>query len=437
MFTKWLYFFKPQITTIPSINPSFPQPGISAYLPTYEQTLAALNEREPETLLTVIMVRDQLEAARLKDITPAVKDAQQLIRLDGQLRLQVSAPLLPSLATWRKSLSPPQAHWWWFLDEAAAKKETDRDFLWQILAVTLFVLTVTLATDIIRRLWTHAPDNVAIVSTLLTMLITASPFTQNGRALITSLLRRIPRLPTHRHAEVMATTALIAFLLIAGLRFLYLPELAERYNDQGVTAIEEGQLTTARQKLQQAIAINNDLAPSYYNLAAAYETIARYDEAIHWYEQALDHDLDFAPAYNNLGHLYLLQGEPAKAQTVLRSGLTVLQHTPVPELAEERQTHLFTQYRLHTHLGQAYYEQELFDLAAEQLRLAVGMEQDGGLDRALFAARPHYYLALTLEALERPSAEIIAQLETALSYLAADDPAIWQDTIAERLSALR
>jgi len=437
MFAKWLHLFKPQNTAILPIKPPSPQPGISTYLSTYEQALEALNDREPETLLAVILVRDQLEAARQKDTTPAVKDAQQLVSLDGQLRQQVTAPLLLSLAIWRKSLSPPQAHWWWFLDEATAKKETDRDFLWQILAVTLFVLTVTLATDIIRRLWAYAPDNVAIVSTLLTMLITASPFTQNGRALITSLLRLVPRLPTHRHAEVMAFTALIAFLLIAGLRFLYLPQLAERYNDQGVTAVEEGQLTTARQKLQQAIAINNDLAPSYYNLAAAYETIARYDEAIHWYEQAFDHDLDFAPAYNNLGRLYLLQGEPAKAQTVLRSGLTVLQHTPVPELADERQTHLFIQYRLRTHLGQAYYEQELFDLAAEQLRLAVSMEQDGQLSRSLFIAHPHYYLALTLEALERPSAEIIAQLETALSYLAADDPAIWRDNIAERLSALR
>lgn len=414
-----------------------PPPKLPHLLLAYEQSLAALNEQNPGTLLAALLLRDQVETARQRETAPTTPVMQQLIRLDEQLRQRVTAVFLPSFSQWRKSVRPPQSHWWWSLDEAAAEKEQEKDFLWHILAVTFFVLTVPLATDIIRRLWAHAPDNVAIVSTLLTLLITASPFTKNGRELMQWLLRRVSFLPTHRHAETMATTAVMAFLLIAGLRFLYLPQLASLYNEQGVAAINNGQLTIARQKLQQAIAINSDLAPSYYNLAAAYETIGRYDEAIRWYQTALDRDLDLAPAYNNLGRLYLLQGAPDKAQTILQSGLTVLQNGPPPADTAEVQADLATRYRLHTHLGQAFYEQGEYARAGEQLRAALALEADGALDSAFFTARPHYYLAQTYEAQQRPPTEILTHWEAALSYLTDDNPAGWQEAIVERIRQLR
>ncbi len=414
-----------------------PPPKLPHLLLAYEQSLVALDEQTPDTLLAALLLRDQVETTRQRETDLAAPVMQQMISLDEQLRQRVTAVFLPSLAQWRNSVRPPQVHWWWYLDEAAAEKQQEKDFLWHLLAVTFFILTVPLASDIIRRLWTHAPDNIAIVSTLLTLLITASPFTKNGRELMQWLLRRILFLPTHRHAETMATTAFIAFLLIAGLRFLYLPQLASLYNEQGVAAINNGQLTIARQKLQQAIAINSDLAPSYYNLAAAYETIGRYDEAIRWYQTALDRDLDFAPAYNNLGRLYLLQGEPEKAQTILQSGLAVLQNSPPPADAAVAQTTLTTRYRLHTNLGQAFYEQGAYLQAAEQLHATLALESDGALDPAFFAARPHYYLALTYEAQQRPPADIIPHWEVALSYLTDSDPTHWRESILERLRQLR
>lgn len=417
--------------------PALPPPSLETALSEYQEALDALKPDEPPTFLAVLLIRDRVETFRQKETVLSPINIQSLLQMDAQLRQRMSATLSQSLANWRLSLMPPSSHWWWYLDEQLAKKEKEKDLLWGILAVTCFILTVPLATDIIRRLWVHAPDNVAIISTLLILLITASPFTQNGQELVQWLLRRFPRLPIHRHAEIMATTAFIAFMLIAGLRFLYLPRLAIIYNDLGVAAIQQGKLTIARQKLQQAVAINSDLASSYYNLAAAYETIARYDEAIKWYEQALDRDLDFAPAYNNLGRLYLEQGTPDNAQTVLLSGLAVLQNGSTPSTATEQQANLLTRYRLHTHLGQAYYEQEQFTLAAEQLVAALALETGGELESAFFAARPHFYLALTYEALHHPSAEIVAQWEAALSYLTDEDPANWQAIITEHLSTLR
>jgi tetratricopeptide (TPR) repeat protein len=432
MFTNWLQQLVPKKGNLPPVTLPPPPPNISAILPAYEQALHALNGREPETLFATLLVRDQLEAVRQRDTAPAVPVMQQLIGLDEQLRQQVTAVFLPSFAQWRRSVRPPQAHWWWYLDEAAAEKEQEKDFLWHLLAVTFFILTVPLATDIIRRLWAHAPDNVAIVSTLLTLLITASPFTKNGRELIQWLLWRVSFLPTHRHATTMATTAFVALLFVSGLYFIYLPRLAIFYNDQGVIAIQQGQLNVARQNLQRAIAINNDLAPSYYNLAAAYEKAGWYEEAINRYQQALDYDLQFAPAYNNIGRLYLQQGQPTRAQEILIVGLTVLDSTP-----PSQQETLVTRYRLLTHLGQAYYEQGEYDLAALTLEEVIALEKDGVLDVRFFAARPHYYLARSYEALERPSADIISQWEMALNYLDTEDPISWRMTITQQLSLWR
>ena len=228
MFPSWLQHLVRQKKSQPTLQGSVIAPVSHTWensIPAYQEALTKLDAQDSDTLLATLLVRDQLEAKRQRETTNNVQAAKQLIKLDALLREKVSEPFMPSLSSWRQSLCPPEAHWWWFLDKAAAEKEKVKDFLWQILAVTLFVLTVPLATDIIRRLWSHAPDNVAIVSTLLTLLITTSPFTKNGRELITWLLRRFPRLPTHRHAETMATMAFIAFLLIAGLRFIYLPQL--------------------------------------------------------------------------------------------------------------------------------------------------------------------------------------------------------------------
>ena len=438
MISDWLSrIFKQEQPVSPSTSSEQPQPsGLQTALTLYRQALTQWQPQDRHSFLTVLLARDKVEALRHKEKGGSAAIIGQLTALDQQLRQQAPQVPVELLSNWRQTVQPATNHWWWYLDKAAAETAQEKSFLWHSLAVTFFILTVPLASDIIRRLWAHAPDNIAIVSTLLTLLITASPFTKNGRELMQWLLHRVSFLPTHRHAETMATTAFIAFLLIAGLRFLYLPQLASRYNEQGVAAINDGQLTLARQKLQQAIAINSDLAPSYYNLAAAYETIARYDEAIQWYEQALEQDLEFAPAYNNLGRLHLLQGDPVQAQTILERGLFVLQRQPDTIVDEPaQQPEQLVQYRLHTHLGQALYEQGDYAQADRQLRDALALEP--GLELGFLSARPHYYLALTYEAQQRPPAEIIPHWEAALSYVTNDDPAPWPAIIRERLRELR
>jgi tetratricopeptide (TPR) repeat protein len=414
-----------------------PSPSLPTTVPEYQKALASYRQDNPQTLLALLLARDRVESCRIKQSPLTLDVINSLAQLDQQTIKIITYELgdskkKDSISKWRRTYQPPKGFWWWYLDKEVADEQKERDILWEALTVALFISTATLATDIIRRLWAHTPDNWAIFGTILTLLITASPFTKNGREYLQWLLRRIPRLSTRHHSKIATATAFVSLLFIAILRFAYLPNLAQSYNSRGVDALQNGHLNTARQYFQRAIAIDNNLAASYYNLAAGYEKIARYDESIAWYERAMDYDLQFAPAYNNLGRIYLLRNDPVKAQEVLTAGLLLLGSTDL-----EQEVTIVTRYRILTHLGQAYYEQGQFSIAALTLEETIAIETGGELNSQFFASRPHYYLALTYEALSRPSEEIIRQWEMALGYLSTEDPVTWRTIITQQLGVLR
>lgn len=418
MTRNWLSRWLSVADTPPAPSP----PQLQDALTRYEQALNNLND-DPSTLLVSLLARDHVEAIRQQASVPTTEQVQHLIQLDTRLR-QTTAPLT-NLADWRASIHPNKAPWWWQLDEAQSKREKERDLLWDILAISFIILTIPLVTDIIGRLWAHAPDNFTISSSLLLLLITASPFTTRGRELAQWVLKRIPRLPARWHTEALLMTAFFAFVLVAFGRFALLPQLAVWYNDRGVVALEAGDVANGQLYLQRATAIDKDFAASYYNLATTYETIAQPEEAITWYKQALAHNLTFSPAYNNLGRLYLEQGNYQQAIPTLQAGLTHLtQATP-----DEATIH--TRYLLLTHLGQAYYELEQWQTARATLTEAIDLEAGQAMDFP--SARPHFYLALTYEALEQPADEIIVAWEDALRYLTDEDPLDWGATVRAHL----
>ncbi|VAW30317.1 hypothetical protein MNBD_CHLOROFLEXI01-2236 [hydrothermal vent metagenome] len=427
MKNNWLTRVIHQIVGEPPSSSTPSRPSVSEILANYQHSLDELTVDE-QSLLAVLLIRDQVEERlkQAKTLTPT--QAQQLVTLDTQLRQQATSEPLKSLSNWRSSLQPPQSRWWWYLDKALTKQKQEKDLLWELLAVTLFILTVPLLVDIIQRLWVNAPDNLAIVGSLLLLLVTASPFTNRGRELTQWLLKRIPRLPSHRRAEAMAMTALIAFLLVVGGRFIIMPQYARIYNNRGVAARDRGDLTTARQQLQRAAAIDKDFAASYYNLATIYEEVAQPDEAIALYQEAIARDLTLSPAYNNLGRLYLQQGEAQQAISILQAGLARLGEG---DGTAER----VTRYQSLTHLGQAYVELGEMKTAVSTLQQAIALEN--GSDPDFPRASPHYYLALAYEALEYPPEDIIAEWEAALSYLTAEDPVNWESTVRSQLDIWR
>ena len=405
---------------------SAPAQPLKAALAQYNQALEGLND-DSQTLLPVLLARDQAEAALQKAKPPPSDQVRRLVELDAQLRQQMASASPKDLSTWRQTIRPPDAHWWWSLDQAAEKREAEKDLPWVLLTGTLLALTLPLTLDIVKRLWDGAPDTISVFGTLLTLLLTGSPLTKRGRELAEWLLKRIPRLKRHLHAEAMAAMAFIAFVLVLAVRLL-LPQLAEYYNDRGYDVSRAGNLTTARRNFQRAVALDADMAEGYYHLGTVYEEIARPDEAIAWYQRALEHDLDLGAAYNNLGRLYILQGNSELAVPLLQAGL---RHT-----GNETELEKVTRYRLLSNLGWAYHALEQPTRAREVLEQAVALESE--LDVAFKSAVPHYYLALTYEALEQPDAAL-QQWEDSLRYLDSENPdqGGWDETIRVQLDELR
>jgi len=400
----------------------------------YRQTLDALTD-DPHTLLPVLLARDQTEAALGETRPLPVDSARQLVDLDGQLRQSVTEPALESLPDWRRTFHLPDTHWWWFLDQKTEEREQKNDLPWALLTGTLLLLTATLTTEILKRLWDGAPDFVSIFGTLLTLTLTASPLVKRGQELAQWFFERISWLKPRFRAEAMASIATLAFVIVLLVRLL-LPQLAIIYNNQGFAALQAGNLTKAQQKLQRAAALNPDLVVPYYNLADVYQSINRPDEAQTWYQKAIERDLDFAPAYRGLGHLHNAQGEFEQAESVLLAGLTYL-----GDEAEDKEK-VVARYELLADLGWSHFAQEQYELAQQALEEAIDLEtqlerfedEDGAQYRL---ALPHYYLAQIYEQLDRP-ADAYQQWEDCLRLLERDwAHQEWRAMALERIETLK
>ena len=395
----------------------------------YAHTLDALSA-DSQTLLHILLARDRLEAAWQQVQPPPADQAQQLIALDDRLHKQTANLSLDDLPTWRQTLRPPNPAWWWFLDREA---ETN-DLPWVLLTGTLLLMTATLTTEILKRLWSGAPDFVSIFGTLLTLILTASPLVKRGQDLAQWFFKRISWPKLRFRAEAMAGMAALAFTTVLVGRLL-LPQFARVYNNLGFAALQAGNLTSARQKLQRAVALNPDLVVPYYNLAEVYRRINRPDEAETWYEKAIEHDLDFAPAYQGLGHLHNERGEHVEAEEILLAGLEHLSGG----LGEKEE--LVIRYELLSDLGWSYFAQERYDLAQDALEEAVALEDqlkpfEDGEGAQYRLALPHYYLAQIYERQDRP-AEAYQQWKDCLRLLERGWTAHeWRTTVLEHLESL-
>jgi tetratricopeptide (TPR) repeat protein len=401
----------------------------------YEQALEQVTA-DPDSFLAVLLARDAVRTARREHSARAVRHIRQWTALDERLR-QLSPDLPANLPLWRKTLQPPESSWWWFLDQAAQakqeqieQKEEEKDILWALVAGTLILFTTTLTLEIIKRLWTGTPDSVATFGTLLTLLLTASPFSKQGQAVAQKLFKRVH---FRYRAEVMAATASIAFGLVLLIWFLGLPALAVYYSNRGFNELGAGEVTEAQRHFQRAVALDPEQVVAYQHVADVYARIGQPEEAIDWYKQAIHRNLNFGPAYARLSQTYNEQGQfEAAIQTAL-AGLRPENQIRQADIA------LAARYNLLANLGWAYFGQEEYDRAQETLEAALVLEPQlkqleathGQLRRAL----PHYYLAQVYD--HQGNAEgALVQWRESLRYLDADnwDHRAWLATVQQNLS---
>ncbi len=401
------------------IPPDTPSTTSAAVIEHYEEALQQLT-LQPDSFLTVLLARDSVAQGAIRNGA----QVQQVTTLDTQFQ-QAGAAYLKHLPNWRRAVGPPSAAWWWYLDEAAdnqrKKEETreqEKDVPWVIVTGVLMLLTTTLAVDLIRRLWTEAPDTLAIFGTLLTLLLTASPLTKRGAELMNLFLEHVLGLAPRYRGEATTILAGVTFVIVGLAWWLGRPQLAVLYNNWGIAELTQGNVTTAEDYFQSAGALDPALAVPYQNLADVYNSIGQPKTALEWYEKAIASDHKFGPAYASASHLHNEQGDYDKAITVALAGLYPDNGVPEPDVA------LKAKYDLLSNLGRAYFEQEQYPLAEKPLTAAVDMESDltelekkvGG---QLRSAIPHIYLAQLFEQQNKPK-DAEKQWQKALSQLDAE-----------------
>jgi tetratricopeptide (TPR) repeat protein len=111
---------------------------------------------------------------------------------------------------------------------------------------------------------------------------------------------------------------LLSHLLASKSEKLGQLERATLHNKRGVARISRGSRDTAREDFDTAVTVMGNFAPALTNLGNMLLEEERVEEAIAYYERALQADDAYAGAYRNLGIAYKRQGRTGEAVRAFR-----------------------------------------------------------------------------------------------------------------------
>lgn len=373
--------------------PSAESSSLAPILARYEDAVTALSGSDvpSESLLAVLVCRDRVAAALARQ--PSPRDVQQVVDLDRRLQRIASSASGSDWRAWREALQPPAERWWWRLDEIGARKEEEHDLGWILLALLLTAAALGLAVEVIRRIWGAGPDALSVVGSVLSLAVAGSPLTRWGQDLARRLMGAIG-LATRHLGKLMLGAAALALAITLSL-YLVLPVLARVCNNRGYALLQAGDLNGAQRAFARSTSIEPDYAVAFYNLADAHVAIGNYELAEALYQQALAADRTFEWAYNGLGHVLVLSGEPERGIPVLYAGLQVAEEDAVRSA-------------LWANLGWAYSATGSFGEAEIALQQALNLDPRD--------AAAHCALAQVSEALSAPGQEIAIHWENCLRY---------------------
>lgn len=391
----------------------------------YQTALGHLvKQASPNTtqVMGVLEIRDQLQILLADKSNEVSAEKFRLLELDQQLKTQGDKiTKAVDLGAWRASFLPSASAWWWFLDESVDKRRKQTEIVRSVVVGTIMVFIFALTVEIIKRFWVSSSDSISVVGTLLTLIFTASPFIKQGEEVSEWLLSGLPWVKSRNIADIRIVAATLALIALIGLRVWILPgPLATYYNNHGVQALGTGNLSLAQKMFQRAAALNPDRVVPYQNIADSYKKLGLEDQAIEWYQKAIERDSNFAPAYRGLGELYNQRAEYAQAEAVLLAGLS-LKPGSLNESMEK-----ITQYELLSNLGWSFWGQDKIDFARSTLEQALSLEAElkmiGDSQNTEYRlALPHFYLAQIYEQIGETDLAI-QQWEECLRFL---DQADW------------
>lgn len=181
--------------------------------------------------------------------------------------------------------------------------------------------------------------------------------------------RRFPSSPIAKLVLLLTGASILVFAVTS-----FLPRIARYYNNKGESLHQAGNLKAAIGDFQLALRFNSGYSEAHYNLANAYEDIPDYDKALDQYQQAIDVDPTFYPAYNNLSRLYIMRRRDYEAALRLLDRAMSLH----PQEAS-------VQYTLYKNYGWADLRLGQFGQAEEYLRLAESLDSSRGAAHCLRA----------------------------------------------------
>lgn len=133
-----------------------------------------------------------------------------------------------------------------------------------------------------------------------------------------------------------------------------------RHDAVALLYLDEGRMDEAIVELRESLRLNDDSAPTHYNLGYALSVRGRGNEAIGEFETALRIDSEYAQAHNNLGALLQLGGQPDAALEHYRRAVALR-----PDNVEAR-----------ANLGRLLSAQGRVTEAVDQLREALALKSD-------------------------------------------------------------
>ena len=256
------------------------------------------------------------------------------------------------------------------------------------------------------------PDFLAFSTGVAELLAIASLLglqTERGRKLVIRLddLLGLGRVLNSRQRICLAACVVAGLSVI--LLYVGSPLAANRLRHQGLDALEEGSYSMAIGRFERAASLVPRHAPTHYNLAAAYEAVHDYEQAIAEYQTALELDDEFWPVYNNLGRLHIRAlGDPDAALATLQAG-------------QRRANDALGSTVIGSNIAWAYLEKGLPRAALAELEQVIG--DLGGLQKQgqsveIYLARAYQLEAQAHQALENPS----------------EDRRAWQDSLGYALA---
>ena len=301
----------------------------------------SLGQLPSQVILDILLVRDLLQQ-NLTEQSPTTKEMNRVRGLDRKFKTLLKtlpknsnssqrSSLLREWENWRDIYQPNNNHWWWFSNVPA--HWWDRfDILWNLGALFLLALNLSLFLDILSRFLGSSSGlgwvgSFTLIVNSFLALLSGGILTDFGQSIMNRILnkRGIPEYFRQEFKVFIGGIILILFFLT----YQILPQIANHYYYQGLYDYQNQKLDNAEAKYKRALSLYPDYPQAHYSLGVLYEDLQQKDQAEIQYNLAVQGGS--SAASNNLARLYILSEDPKKypvAASLLQKGIGFLINNP-------------------------------------------------------------------------------------------------------------